>query len=206
LTPTWHEAHTAGRVRRHTDIIRELARELSTAADRIDRPSSAAEARTRWDALLARLAAAPRSGLAAATGNFIDGLIRRSARYVDHLFHCFDDIRILANTNTLERFFGKLKQALRHSVGCGSTTNTVLANLGDEPLLAYTQLQRPGQTPGAVTTTASVDDFHRERQRICNAEAPGIRRRSMVRHLDRHLDRLRDGWLPRREAHAEGNA
>jgi len=77
-------------------------------------------------------------------GDFSDDLLKRAARYDGHLFHCFDDPRIPANTNRVERFFGVSKQALRQSLGCGSTTNTVVANLAAEPLLAFQQRRQPG--------------------------------------------------------------
>jgi hypothetical protein len=182
-------------VRRHAEIVRGLAHELSTAPDRVDRPKTAAQAKQRWDAHLASLAATPRAGLAAPTGQFIDDLIKRSARYDAHLFHCFDDPRIPANTNRLERFFGVSKQALRHSLGCGSTTNTVVANLGAEPLLALHQLRQPGAMKLLSTPQQSPADFHAARARIAQAELPAIHRRSIVRHLDDHLVRLRSDWL-----------
>ena len=193
LAPTWHEARLAGRVRRHTGIVRDLAHQLSTLPDRPDLPATAAEARERWDAHLAQLAATPRAGLAAQTGAFVDTLLRRAARYSDHLFHCFDDPRIPASTNGLERFFGVSKSILRHALGCGSTTNSVVANLGAEPLLALHQMR--GGTTLKEFHQRTPAEFTEVRKKIAFEEAPGIRRRSMVRHLDRHLVRLRCRWL-----------
>ena len=193
LTPTWHEARVAGRVRRHTEILRGLAHELSAAPDRTDRPASAAAARASWDAHLVELAEMPRSGLASPTGQFIDSVIRRAERYSDHLFHCFDDARIPASSNGLEQFFGISKRILRHALGCGSTTNTVVANLGAEPLLALHQLRQPRAMHAAPSRPAT--DFEEARRKIADIEAPGVRRRSMVRHLGRHLHRLRSDWL-----------
>ena len=92
-----------------------------------DLPASAAEAQARFEAHLeALLDSAPRVGLGAATGVFIDDLVKRAGRYGDHLFKCFDDPRIPATTNDLERFFGVSKQTLRHALDCGSTSNSVL--------------------------------------------------------------------------------
>lgn len=182
-------------MQRHTDILRGLAHELSTAPDRIDRPKTAAEAKERWDAHLANLAATPRAGLAAATGEFIDDLIRRAGRYGGHLFHCFDDPRIPANTNGLERFFGVSKRVLRKSLGGGSTTNSVVANLGAEPLLAFQQLRQPGAVRLLPAPGQSAASFRAARSKIADIEAPAIRRRSMVRHLDVHLERLSNEWL-----------
>ena len=181
--------------------MRGLAHELSAAPDRVDRPTSAADAKNRWEAHLAELEATPRMGLAAATGAFIDTVVARARRYGDHLFHCFDDPRIPSSTNGLEQFFGVSKRILRHAIGCGSTTNTVVANLGAEPLLALHQLRQPIAKRATMPTAA---DFTEARRKIADAEAPGIRRRSMVKHLDRHLRHLHSDWLgvPSAEADA----
>jgi len=176
-------------VHRHIAIVRGLAHELSTAPDRKDRPATAAEARARWDAHIAGLEAVPRIGLAAATGAFIDSVITRARRYEDHLFHCFEDPRIPASTNGLEQYFGTCKRVFRHALGSGSTSNSVVANLGAEPLLALHQLRNQGAMPMAPTRT--VAEFKAARQNLAEVEAPGIHRRSAVRHLDRHLQELR---------------
>lgn len=189
LLPTWHEARVAGRVLRHTEILRGLAHELSTAPDREDRPASAAEAKERWDAHIAGLEAIPRMGLAAATGAFIDSVVTRARRYEDHLFPCFDDPRIPASTNALEQFFGIGKRAVRHALGSGSTSNSVVANLGAEPLLALHQLRNHRVMTRAPTQTVAA--FRAARRKLAEVEAPGIHRRSLVRHLDRHLHDLR---------------
>jgi hypothetical protein len=195
LEPTWHEARTAGRVRRHTDILRGIARELSNAPDRADRPKTAAEAKERFEDYLEVLATTPRSGLAAATGAFVDDLIDRYDRYSDHLFHCFDDPRIPATSNDLEGFFGASKRTLRKVLGCGSTTNSVVSNLSAEALVAYHQMQQSGALAKLAHLTSSPADFLKARASISKGEAPGIRQRSMVRHLDRHVIRLRQRWL-----------
>jgi hypothetical protein len=199
LRPTWHETRTVGRVRRHTDIIRGLAHELSTDPERPDLPATAAEAHARLDAYLdGLLASAPRSGLGAATGAFIDDLVKRTARYGDHLFACFDDPRIPATTNDLERFFGCSKQTLRHALGCGSTTNSVLTNLGEEALAAYQYVRQAGTPSAATVASCSPLDFQVARARLARREAPAIRQRSLVRHLPCHLRQLHDAWLGKR--------
>jgi hypothetical protein len=169
---------------------------LSAASDRPDRPATAAEAQARFEAYLTQLEAmTPRAGLAAPTGAFIDDLIRRYGRYGEHLFMCFDDPRIPATTNDLERFFGGSKQTLRHALGCGSTTNSVLTNLGDEALAAYQHVRQLGTPSAAEAGACSPADFLRSRSRLARYEAPAIRRRSMVRHLPRRLDELRAAWV-----------
>jgi hypothetical protein len=190
LLPTWHEARVAGRVQRHTVILRGLAHVLSTAPDREDRPGTAAEARAAWNKHLAGLEATPRMGLAAATGAFIDSIVTRARRYEHNLFHCFDDPRIPASTNALEQFFGISKRAVRHALGSGSTSNSVVANLGAEPLLALHQLRNQRVMTRAPTRTVAA--FRAARQELAELEAPGIHRRSLVRNLDRHLHGLRD--------------
>ena len=185
-----------GRVRRHTEIIRTVAHELSNAPDRLDRPNSAAEAHARFEAFLEHLSATtPRAGLAAATAALVDDLVRRARRYGAHLFVCFDDPRIPATSNGIEGVFRDVKHTLRHSLGCGSTTNTVASNLGEHAIVAYQWIRQPGVLEHLRTSTASPADFRTVRMRLARDEAPGILQRSMVRHLDRHLDRLRLGWL-----------
>lgn len=162
----------------------------------MDRPASATEAKARFEAHLEHLAAsAPRAGLGAATGAFIDDLTKRYGRYGEHLFECFNDPRIPATTNVLEGYFGVSKHALRQALGCGSTSNSVVSNLGAEVLVAYHQMQQPGALVDMVTTSSSPADFLAARAKIVLEEAPGIRQRSMVRHLDSHVDRLRQGWF-----------
>jgi hypothetical protein len=196
LAPTWHEARTAGRVRRHAEILRDVARELSTADDRADRPASAAEAQRRFEAHLdALVAGAPREGLGAATGHFVDDLARRYARYGAHLFHCFDDPRIPATTNELEGFFGAAKQLVRSAVGCGSTTNSVVTNLGADVLRALHKVRRPEARDRIGTEEVSEEAFMRARARLAAVEAPATCQRSMVRSLPRRLDNLREAWL-----------
>lgn len=196
LEPSWHETRTAGRVRRHTDILRGLAHELSAAPDRPDLPATAAEAQSRFEAHLKHLeATTPRAGLGAPTGAFIDDLITRYGRYGAHLFKCFDDPRIPATTNDLERFFGCSKQTLRRALGCGSTTNSVLTNLGYEALAAYQYVRQSGMPSAIAVAACSPADFRKARTQLARKEAPAIRRRSLVRHLPRRLDELRAAWV-----------
>jgi hypothetical protein len=196
LAPSWSEARTAGRVRRHTEILRAVAHELSGAPDRPDRPGSAAEAQSRFERFLADLdILTPRAGLGAPTGQFIDALTARYGRYGAHLFQCFDDPRIPATTNGLEGFFGQVKQGLRHALGCGATTNSVVTNLGAEALIAYQQVRCPRALERLRTPSCSAQEFRAARARLAAKEAPAIRQRSMARHLGRHLCRLRRQWL-----------
>ena len=138
---------------------------------------------------------APRTGLGAASGAFVDDLINRASRYGSHLFVCFDDPRIPATANELEGFWGDSKHVLRNAVGCGSTTNTVVSNLGAEVLLAFHQTRQPGALADMANPTASIADFCEARAKIASLEAPGIRQRSMVRHVSRHLANLRQRWF-----------
>ncbi len=196
LEPTWHEARIAGRVRRHTEIIRGIARELSTAPDRAERPASAEDAQQRFEAHLEALVAdAPRVGLGAATGHFVDDLVRRYSRYGRHLFPCFDDPRLPATTNELEGFFGAAKRLVRRACGCGSTTNSVITNLGADALRAFHQVRQPGARANIASADLSGEAFTEARTRLAETEAPATRRRSMVRSLRRRLTELRQSWF-----------
>lgn len=169
-------------------------------------PTTAAEAQARFNAYLEDLvSSAPRVGLGAATGDFIDDLVKRAGRYGDHLFKCFDDSRIPATTNGLERFFGVSKQTLRHALGCGSTTNSVLTNLGAEALAALQHVRQIGTPTAAEIAAHSPADFLAARSRLAGLEVLAIRQRSRVRHLARCLDDLRTAWFGSR-SQPESNA
>ncbi len=196
LQPTWHEARIAGRVQRHTEMLRDIAHELSTSSEREDRPGSAQEAQRRFEAHLDELAAnAPRAGLGAATGHFIDDLVGRYIRYGEHLFHCFEDTRIPATTNELEGFFGAAKRFVREAGGCGSTTNSVVTNLGANVLRAFHKVQQPGAIRRLARAEVTQEEFMRARARLAEVEAPATRQRSMVRSLRRRLAELRESWI-----------
>lgn len=185
-------------MQRHTEILRGVAHELSAAPDREERPASAQQAQRRFEAHLNALVdGAPRSGLGAATGQFIDDLADRYTRYGAHLFCCFDDPRIPATTNELEGFFGAAKSLVRSAAGCGSTTNSIVTNLAADALNAYHQVNQPGAIARIASADISNEDFLEARVRIADVEAPAIRQRSMVRSLRRRLKELRDAWFNR---------
>jgi hypothetical protein len=174
---------------------------MSNAPDREDRPASSEDAKARFDAYLQQLAdTAPRAGLGAATGDFIDDLIRRAGRYGNHLFLCFDDARIPATTNELEGFFGGTKHTVRHANGTGSTTNSVMSNLGADAVIVHQFIRQPQVRARLREPAASPDDFQSARARVAQLEAPAIRQRSYVRNLKRHLDRLRQRWFGKEPA------
>jgi hypothetical protein len=169
---------------------------MSASKDREDRPLSAVAARKRVGDHLSELAAkAPRSGLGAATGHFIDHLVKLTGRYGMHLFVCFDDPRIPATTNEEEGFFGSAKRLFRHALGSSSTTNAVVGNLGADVLLAFADCRSPEALARIKDLKPDPVGFEKARARIAREEASAIRRRSMVRHLDRHLDDLRKRWF-----------
>jgi len=169
---------------------------MSNDPNREDRPATAAQAQARFEAHLDNLSSTtPRAGLGKATGEFIDGLVKRYGRYSHHLFQCFDDPRISATTNGLEGFFGLSKHTLRRSVGSGNTTNSVVGNLGAEALLAYHQMQQPGALTELENISPSPEQFRAARAKIASEEAPRVQQRSMVRNLKGHLKRLRQSWF-----------
>lgn len=195
LKPTWKEAQLAGRARRHTEIVRGIARELSNKSDREDRPSSSAEAKLRFDAHLANLVnTAPRSGIGKVTGEFIDDLVSRAGRYGDHLFKCFDDPRIPASTNELEGAFGAMKRTMRRSVGARSTTNSTMSNLGADGAVAHQYARQPGVLELMKNPDFSVEQFQSARKEIARNEVPAICRRSLIRSLPKHARRIRESW------------
>jgi len=197
LTPDWHEVRLAGRVERHTTILREIAHEISADPDRHDRPENAADAQDRLDAYVGRLSGeAPRNGLGAATGHFVENIAALVERYKEHLCVCFDDPRVPPSTNMLEGFFGRAKRPLRRACGTGSTANSVAQNVGGDYLAAFAVAERKDRS---LLLDKLGDDetflaqFSTARARIAAEEAPMTRRRSLVRSFDEHVARLRAG-------------
>lgn len=192
----WHEQRVAGRVERHTEILREIAALISPDPERPDRPANAAEAHARLKAYLDALRAdAPRHGLGAATGEFADHLADLFERYGMHLFFCFDDPRIPATTNELESFFNRAKRQLRHATGTGSTATSIAPNLGPAYLLAFAQSSSMNTASLTEAVISLGDDFpaaHRAaRARLAEAEQPTTHRRSLVRRFPDHVQKLR---------------
>lgn len=193
LALDWHQVRVASRVQRHVEHLREVARQLSPAPDRLDRPQDAAAAETQfWDFLSGLQRTTPRAGLNAKTASFIDHLVAIAGRYGPHLFHCFDDPELPATTNQLEGFFGKTKQQARRALGCGSTTHSLVHNLGDEFLLAYQQV-----TAGSLDLLAEPIDpqaYRQARDKLKEQEQPARQRRSFVRRLSFHLNEILTRW------------
>lgn len=178
---------------------------MSNSPERADRPVSAAEAQARFEAHLDKLqASAPRSGMGLPTARFIDNLVARARRWGKNLFACFDDPRIPATTNDLERLFGRLKQILRRAVGCGSTMNTVASNLGADVIRPLHALltDRPTMLAALCVTIAACTpaEFTASRKDLAQREQAAIRQRSMTRHFDEHVEALREQWFDRRSS------
>jgi hypothetical protein len=138
-------------------------------------------------------AEAPRNGLGAATGHFVDKLAALVERYSEHLFVCFDDPRVSPNTNKLEGFFGRAKRPLRRACGTGSTANSVAQNVGGGYLAAFALVESNDRSFMDEINDTFLARFRTARARIAAEEVPMTRRRSLVRNFDRHVARLRAG-------------
>ena len=122
----------------------------------------------------------------------MDHLATLTARYGGHLFACFSDPRIPATTNGLEGFFGTAKRGERRALGRGSTTNSVVQNLGADYLMGVAWRQGFGpKTPWSDENLSfSASRFLRARQQFAEAERPAIHRRSVVQNFDVQLSLL----------------
>lgn len=136
-------------------------------------------------------AAAPRKGLGAATGRFVAHVAALAERYGSHLFVCYDDRRVPSSTNMLEGFFGRAKRSLRRACGTGSTANSVAQNLGGDYLTAFALVEKRPNRLADMLDADTLGRFRAERARIAACEAVVTRRRSFVRHFNRHLTDLR---------------
>ena len=68
-------------------------------------------------------------------------------------------------------------------MGWGSTTNSVLTNLGAEALAAYQHVRQVGAPSAAEIAAYSPADLRAARARLARSEAPAVKQRSRVRHL-----------------------
>jgi hypothetical protein len=193
LSLSWKGARAAGRVQRHVEILRDVARHLATDPERTDRPQNAAEAETQfWDFLTSLQRTTPRVGLSAPTAAFIDHLVALSGRWGPHLFTCFDDPNLPPTTNQLEGGFGQFKRMLRRTLGAKSTTGSLATNLGAELLLAWHQVLS-GRAPAPDSPIDPI--AHRKaRAELNRLEQPARERRSWVRNLGRRLAGLFSRW------------
>lgn len=132
-------------------------------------------------------------GLSAPTADFLDHIIALTERGGSHLFTCFDDPRIPANTNKLEGFFGHSKEFVRHVNGDASTTNSPIRNLGGSLLVTFFRSQSLPPLR-AEDLTNDLDAYKKARAALEQEEAPARRRRSLVRHPQAHIDRLLAGY------------
>jgi len=186
----------AGRVKRQVEVLRQVAHEISPDPDRVDRPTSGDEAHERLLALISGLQkTAPRVGLGAADGCFIDHVAGVAGRYGRNLFYCFDDDRIPATTNGLEGFYGASKGQLRHALGNARTSNGVAQNLGAHYLLAFARTRASSaRDRQEAIATLTVTDYESARRQLEAAEVPARTRRSRRRAPKRHLDHLLTRW------------
>lgn len=197
LTPDWHGDRAAGRVERHLEILRLVAHEISSRPDRADPPADASEAKAGLDDLLKELQAeAPRFGLGAATGAFVDHVAGVAARYGEFIFTCFDYPLLPSDTNELEGYFGSSKSQLRSALGTSSTAGSVAKNLGGDYLEAFATARRlSGEALFEQIDAGSDADFAGAREAVRTAERPATLRRSRRRAPQRHLDDLLTRWL-----------
>ncbi len=176
-------------------MLRRVAH-LISPDPRPDRPSDGDEAFKCLRTLLARLQEnAPRAGLGAAHGHFIDHVAEVAERYGRNLFHCFDDDRIHSTSNKIEGFFGASKSQTRHALGTKRTTNGVAQNLGGDYLLAFARANSTSREDLLKSVEPlTPSDYEAARNRLNAAEKPARLRRSRKRFPSRHLKRLRDRW------------
>jgi hypothetical protein len=175
------------------EILREVAHQLSAAPERADRPAHATEAETQtWDFLGDLRRRTPRCGLSAPTAEFIDHIVGMFGRYGEHLFVCFDHPCIPATNNGMEGFFGLAKRVFRKTAGAGSTSNSVVTNLGEEVLTTLHQVSTGGDPFPAVI---DLPAFQKARSELDQMEQPARQRRSYLRDPAKTQVDLLDRWL-----------
>jgi hypothetical protein len=185
------------------DILREVAHLLVPDPDPARRPS-AEEAQDTFAAYLVALQLpTPPTDLSppTPTPDFVDHLVALSGRYGPYLFVCYQDSRVPATTNELEGFFGDSKHHDRRALGCGSTTQSPVHNLGADYLLGLHLVrfaQRAGDGSGFPEPAMEIDPaaYRKARSELRQPEEPARERRRGVRSLPNCLKTLLDRWSP----------
>lgn len=175
---------------RHVDIIRHVARVL-------DRKGPAAQVKRILRTYLNRLEeAAPRRGRGAATGRFIDHLVKKSASYWPGLFHTYDLPLLPPTSNSLEGFFGGSKHAARRTTGRMSTAGGKLESCG-EAIIRTTALHQALDPTALKERLSQVPPhaYQEAKRRLRNLQEPARVRRSIQRNLERYLERALAAWL-----------
>ena len=168
---------------------------MSPDPERKDLPANGDDAHERLQGYLHRLQdSAPRTGLGATTGAFVDHVVGVAERYGRSLFHCFDDPLIPSTSNSLEGFFGVSKGQLRGALAAASTANGVAQNLGPDYLesLAFTRSHSHRDLLVALESVSAAD-YQAARDLVEENERPARLRRSRRRNSNRHLEL----WLAR---------
>jgi len=139
----------ANRLDRHVTIVREVARVLDT-----DKPGSQVKRGLRR--YLNRLKEeAPRRGRGAATGHFVDHLVKVADSYWSGLFQTYDHPEVPRTTNAIEGFFGSTKAGIRSRTGRASTTGSKMDSCGEFFIEAQ-----------ALTMTTPIADLKQRLQNV----------------------------------------
>jgi hypothetical protein len=139
---------------------------------------------------------APRRGRGAATGQFIDHVVKVSNRYWPGLFHTYEDPRIPRTTSQLERSFGASKQATRRTTGRKSTAGGKLESCGEAivRVKALMAVLGPDELKQRVEAIPS-DGYRAAKRQLHQMQQPARERRSIQRDPEAYLERVLDKWL-----------
>jgi hypothetical protein len=172
------------------EIVRHVARLLDT-----DRPGRQVKRVLR--AYLNRLEQnAPRRGRGAATGRFIDHLVKKSDSYWPGLFHTYDHPQIPPTTNGLEGFFGSSKGAVRRATGRMSTAGGKFETCGEAVIRTRALLD--GMDPAALAErlrAVTPEKYRDGMRRLRQLQEPARERRSIQRDPKSYLEQALARWL-----------
>jgi hypothetical protein len=141
-------------------------------------------------------ATAPRRGRGAATGGFIDHLVKKSNSYWPGLFHTYDHPEIPPTTNGLEGFFGSSKGAVRRATGRMSTAGGKFETCGEAVIRTRALLGGMDPTALAERLRAVTPEKYRDgKRRLRQLQEPARERRSIQRNPGRFLERTLAEWL-----------
>lgn len=129
---------------------------------------------------------APHRGRGAPRGKYIDGVVAISDRFWKGLFACYDHPRLPANNNSLERYFGEVRQHQRRVHGRKSTSGGPLEALAPLLLQAWDTLDRE---PNLLALLDGIppDEVKRAQEVLAQFAEPARLKRSIARDPMTHL-------------------
>ena len=180
----------ASRLQRHVQMVRGVAQVL-------DPDHTATQVKRALRRYLNRLERqAPRRGRGAATGHFVDHLVKVADSYWPGLFHAYQHPDLPRTSNGIEGFFGSSKRSVRSTTGRASTAGGKLESAAEVVIRAQalTQIFPKAELERHLHAVSDAA-FVVGKRELLRIRAPARERRSIQRQLGPFLEHAVATWL-----------